>query len=251
MMQYLMWRVMAGLNHKIEISFMMVGHTKFAPDWAFGLLKQKFRRSDVGCIHDLAKVVRDSATVNNAQVVGSEDGTVFVHQYNWASFFEGVFKRQAFDGIKSLHHLVFAATNPGKVVVRKRVDGVEKTIHVLSKAHVNWQPSPHNMPVELEPPGLSRERRTYLYEKIREFCPEETRDIACPHPDMLNSPSTDQESAAPLPPPLQPSPVNLPPISPPGLPPQLSPACLPHPLLPACLPPPLSPPLAKKKRKGQ
>jgi hypothetical protein len=112
MMQYLTWRVMAGLNRKIEISFMMVGHTKFAPDWAFGLLKQKFRRSNVGCLHDLAKMVRDSSTINNAQ---SEDGTVFVRQYNWSSFFEKMFKRQAFDGIKSLHHLVFTASTPGKL----------------------------------------------------------------------------------------------------------------------------------------
>ena len=32
-MQYLAWRVMTGLNQRIEISFMMVGHTKFAPDY--------------------------------------------------------------------------------------------------------------------------------------------------------------------------------------------------------------------------
>ena len=44
-MQYLAWRVMTGLNKRIEISFMMVGHTKFAPDWCFGLLKQRFRRT--------------------------------------------------------------------------------------------------------------------------------------------------------------------------------------------------------------
>ena len=33
-MQYLVWRVLTGLNTKIEMSFMVVGHTKFAPDWA-------------------------------------------------------------------------------------------------------------------------------------------------------------------------------------------------------------------------
>ena len=43
-MQYLAWRVMSGLNESIEISFLLVGHTKFAPDWCFGLLKQRLRR---------------------------------------------------------------------------------------------------------------------------------------------------------------------------------------------------------------
>jgi hypothetical protein len=54
-----------------------------------------------------------------------------------------------------LHHLVITASTPRKVVVRKKVDGVEKTLRVLSKAHVNWQPSPDNMPVEIQPHGWS------------------------------------------------------------------------------------------------
>lgn len=98
-MQYLTWRVLAGLNKKIEISFMMVGHTKFAPDWAFGLLKQKFRKTAVGCLEDLVRVVNDSASVNYAQLVGYKDGTILVHQYNWSEFFATYFKRQGFDGI--------------------------------------------------------------------------------------------------------------------------------------------------------
>ena len=106
-MQYLAWRILAGLNKKIEISFMMVGHTKFAPDWAFGLLKQKFRRSIVGCLDDLVRVVNESASINVPQLVGNENGTIIVHQYNWSEFFSSFFKRQAFDGIKSLHHLIF------------------------------------------------------------------------------------------------------------------------------------------------
>ena len=56
-MQYLAWRVLAGLNERIEISFMIVGHTKFAPDWCFGLFKQRFRRTKVGCLADIARVV--------------------------------------------------------------------------------------------------------------------------------------------------------------------------------------------------
>ncbi len=108
-MQYLAWRVLSGLNKKIEISFMMVGHTKFAPDWAFGLLKQKkrFRKSVVGCLDDMVRVVNESASVNVAQLVGSESGNTFVHQYNWSDYFHRFYKHQAFDGIKSFHHLTF------------------------------------------------------------------------------------------------------------------------------------------------
>ena len=86
MMQYLAWRVLDGLNRRIEISFLIVGHTKFAPDWCFGLLKQAYRRTKVGCLDDIVRLVESSAVVNNAQLVGREDGTVIVHQYNWAEF---------------------------------------------------------------------------------------------------------------------------------------------------------------------
>ena len=48
MMYYLMWRVLTGLHKEVKISFLPVGHTKFAPDWCFGLLKQRFLRTKIG-----------------------------------------------------------------------------------------------------------------------------------------------------------------------------------------------------------
>lgn len=104
MMQYFAWRVLSGLNEKIEISFLLVGHTKFAPDWCFGLLKQKFRKTKVGCLADIAKVVNTSAVVNHAELVGNEDGTVLVTQYDWAKSF---IRDKPFKALKALHHLVF------------------------------------------------------------------------------------------------------------------------------------------------
>ena len=58
----------AGLHKSIAISFLIVGHTKFAPDWAFGLLKQHFRKTRVNCLDDLVRVVEGSAKVNHAQL---------------------------------------------------------------------------------------------------------------------------------------------------------------------------------------
>ena len=68
--QYLMWRVLTGLHKRMTLSFMMVGHTKFSPDWCFGLIKQKWRKSVVGCLDDLADTVNRSAAPNVAQLVG-------------------------------------------------------------------------------------------------------------------------------------------------------------------------------------
>jgi len=41
MMQYLAWRVLSQ-KHKITLSFLPVGHTKFFPDAGFGMLKRKW-----------------------------------------------------------------------------------------------------------------------------------------------------------------------------------------------------------------
>ena len=112
---------------------MIVGHTKFGPDWAFGLVKQKYRKTKVGCLDDIVKVVEDSAHVNFAQLVGLEDCTVIVKQYDWSTYLSSYFKKTAFSGIKSLHHLSFSASEPGIVTVREYCDSEPIKIPILSK----------------------------------------------------------------------------------------------------------------------
>lgn len=60
-MWYLAWRVIIGLHDKIELNFMLPGHTKFCPDAYFALLKRCYKRQDHNDdIADLAKCVRKS-----------------------------------------------------------------------------------------------------------------------------------------------------------------------------------------------
>ena len=69
MMWYLAWRVLCGLHTTISIHFMLAGHTKFAPDWCFGLIKRKLRRTRVSCLTDIVDVVNTSSTANRAQLL--------------------------------------------------------------------------------------------------------------------------------------------------------------------------------------
>ena len=78
--------MLAGLHKTITISFLPVGHTKFSPDWCFGLLKQKFRKSEVNCLDDFVSVVHKSADVNAAQLVGTQSGEVTVPTHNWSGY---------------------------------------------------------------------------------------------------------------------------------------------------------------------
>ena len=151
--QYLCWRVLCGLHRTVTLSFMVVGHTKFSPDWCFGLLKQRYRRSRVGCLDDVVKVVEESATCNTAQLVWTQDSQTVVTTYDRAAML-------------------------GR---RHEAEGVETTLDL--GLDPDWAPSSRVLPHVLPPSGLSFERRTYLYEKIREFVPEELRDVVCHRPE--------------------------------------------------------------------
>lgn len=91
-LQYLLWRVVHGLHETISLNFLIVGHIKFAPDWAFGLVKQSYRRKMVSCLEEIVDVVQSSTLtgVNIPQLVGREDGEVIVKQRNWQSFLEAI-----------------------------------------------------------------------------------------------------------------------------------------------------------------
>ena len=178
LMFYMMYRILMGLHDEIQVSFLPVGHTKFSPDWCFGLLKRHFKRSKVGCLDDLVRVVNESATPNVAQLVGSQSGDVIVKMYNWSSYFDDKTIKTSLKGITQMHHFKFTKTKPGKVMVRNTTTDSEREITLLKD--ISWRPI--DQPQQLFPPGLSLERRWYLYEKIREFCPDNHRDLVCPKP---------------------------------------------------------------------
>ena len=157
---------------------MIVGHTKFTPDSCFGLLKQRFRKTEVGCLADIVQVVEMSANVNKAKLVGAENGAVFVNTYDWLSFFAPRFKKVP--NIKSYHHFLFSSTRPGTVECKEFSDSRE-TVFTLLK-NQTWNPSLTELPAVMHPSGLSSERQWYLYDKIRPFCPVNSADITCPLP---------------------------------------------------------------------
>ena len=183
MIYYCMWRTLCGLHNEIILSFLIVGHTKFAPDWCFGLAKQCYRRTFVSSLDDIANTVAHSSHVNVPQLVGTLDGTIHVPTYNWSEFFEDHVKKTALKGISKYQHFRFSRSAPGAVFVKNSSDGVEKKIMLLKDE--TWRPSPNDLPEIIVPNGLSPERQLYLYEKIREFCTDSTKDLVCPKPPSI------------------------------------------------------------------
>ena len=164
MLHYLIWRV---LHQQIILSFLIVGHTKFSPDWCFGLLKQRFRRTRVGCLADLEQVVNISAETNVAQLVGTQSGEV-VHTYDWTSMF-----------VKQYNHFTISASTPGSVFVKVESDSESSTSLLINHT---WSPTRDNLPPVVVPSGLSLDRQWYLYNQIGQYCPDNVRDVVCPRP---------------------------------------------------------------------
>ena len=182
MMQYLAWRAM---TKRLTLSFLVVGHTKFAPDWCFGLFKQSYRRTRVGCLGSIAEVVNKSAECNFAQLCSTEDAGVIVPTYDWTTFFAPHLKK--ISGIKKYYHFRFESSEPGVVYVKERINSPnEEKISLLkeSPSKEKWSPEVNVLPEIIEPKGLSVERQWYLYEHIREFCPDEDKDVTCPKPSV-------------------------------------------------------------------
>ena len=162
---------------------MLVGHTKFSPDWCFGLLKQHLRRCSIDCLDDLVREVERSADVNHAQLTGTQSGETLVPMYNWTQHFHPHFR--SVHNIKTYHSFHFSNSSPGHVAIKQYSDGDEQVVKIMSG---DWSPSYTELPEVVTPEGLSQERQLYLYTHIRPFCREEVRDIAFPPPQPVSPP---------------------------------------------------------------
>ncbi len=185
-----MWRVRVGLHKSITYSFLPVGHTKFGPDWCFGLLKQKYRYTAVNSLDDIVQLTESSSVANTSQLVGEQDGSVVVPFYNWQGFLSPHYNR--LNGIKSNQH--FKITAPGVVEARIESDSNPKLFNLQKDG--NWNATA--LPEQIIPPGLSNKRQWYLYDKIRQFCSEESKDLVCPLPSVTREQSVPPDNIPPL-----------------------------------------------------
>ncbi|KAL7390188.1 hypothetical protein ABVT39_016614 [Epinephelus coioides] len=148
MLWYHAWRLGHKLHSIPSIHFLIAGHTKFAPDCGFGLIKQAFMRTRVNTLADIAKVVENSSPeshLNIPQLVGMADGRVIVKTFDWQTHLSPYFRR--LPQIKSYQHfrvkdleefidhyyygcvMEGPADNPNK---RKKTDSATDTQDLLS-----------------------------------------------------------------------------------------------------------------------
>ena len=131
---YLMWRVANGKNSSISLSFMIAGHTKFAPDRHFGLIRKTNRRTPVETINCLERFVRNSLTIgcNISQLVRSPSGELLVNYYDWTSYFKDYFK--AIPAIAKYHVFCCSHDDPGVIYLRETTQSKEISKSLVKKS---------------------------------------------------------------------------------------------------------------------
>jgi hypothetical protein len=183
LIQYLMYRVITGLHDKIELSFLIVGHTKFSPDGYFGLIKRHYRRSQVYTYEQLANIAKSSSKNGHNVCVGNAAPPIIYR--DWTSWLAQYFT--AFKGISNYHHFKIEKNHPSCLIVKERKDSEEIMVE-LEKKKFPFSNPPKKLPEQLFAAGLSLKRQWYLYDQIRCHIPNETdKDRTCPHPEKPKS----------------------------------------------------------------
>ncbi|XP_047246940.1 uncharacterized protein LOC124883730 isoform X2 [Girardinichthys multiradiatus] len=142
----------------------------------------------VSCEGLQKQVVENSSPesrLNIPQLVGLEDGTVFVNMFYWQAHLNPYFRK--LPQIKSYQHFSFDAKRLGVVLARTHSDAEPVSFQLLCDPDV--LPPVDCFPAQLAP-GLATDRQTYLYSKIRPFCSDEAQDITCPAPQSTTQNGT-------------------------------------------------------------
>jgi len=106
--------------------------------------------------------------VNVSQLVGSENGDVYVFTLNWQSLLSELF--QSLPGIKKIHHFQFCADQPGVVLYKICPDDSKQLFDLRSQKAV----------FDGTMPGLPLNRQWYLYNQICQYAAADAQDTVYP-----------------------------------------------------------------------
>lgn len=163
-MAYCCWRVMAGLEDEIRISFMIVGHTRCSVDGGFGLAKKKYRSADVDSPEQLASTVEASSKQNKVDS--------FTWEWrDWDEFLALKFRRIV--GITKFQHFRFSQEFLGEVRMKQTFESEEVSLKLCKTSATSFDPL--SLPLVLPAAGLTDDRRKYLADNVLEFCRPEHR----------------------------------------------------------------------------
>ncbi|XP_060558826.1 uncharacterized protein LOC132719099 [Ruditapes philippinarum] len=151
------------------------GHTKCLVDGGFGRIKKLFKRSDCESLSQFADIVDKSARHNFLVLYRNENNDQTWKWYDWKSYLTRYFLQVK--GIQKYHSFRFSAADKSVVFVKERTDSEEIRVALIRR---NTEVLTTTFPEVIQPAGLSRTRREYLYRNVRKYVRPAYQDAACP-----------------------------------------------------------------------
>ena len=148
----------------ITLSILMVGHTKFSPDWCFGLCKRLYKRIKVSSL----KHCKGDKRISWVQLCLV--GFAWRWQYNCSYIWLDKLLCATHPGIKRIHHFRVSSSQPCFIFTKEHSDTVEVKFNMLKQP---WSPNKDELP----PP---RRASVVSVWTDRPFCSNEDKDTTCP-----------------------------------------------------------------------
>ncbi len=181
LMRFLAWLCVTNFVSEIEIKFMVVGHTHFLVDTNFSHIKRKYQRSNAYIIEHLADIVTASAKSNEAVVLSHKK------IFNFTSALSQPF--MAIPKIASKHYFKFTSNKPWVALVKSSLDDDWEEISLIKKNTSKVQKAKISVRINslkcLPSVGISSEKKVDFYDNIRNFVPDEFKNILCPKPSEI------------------------------------------------------------------
>ena len=179
-----MWLVTTSRLRRIELKFMIKGHTHSIIDGGIGQTKRELRRSDVFCLEHWRNVINQSASTNRTEVVNGNN------VYDWKKGLRPYFK--AFKGLSQFQHLVIDSTKPGCVLAQYGFDDdTPKKRRLLKSDTIVKLDAFQNLPTSLAAIGFkggTSEKEKALFDNLRRYVEDEWKDEICPNPETFKTP---------------------------------------------------------------
>lgn len=178
-MQFFLLMVCLGFLRHAELKFMIRGHTHCTIDGGHGIIKKEWRKRNIFSMEQAARAIRESSPVAGTQYAVILQPETF---YDWERFLAKYFKK--LPNILSFQEFETDAVRPGILRYRKNNKDIWQETQLARKAFPDFS-SLQNLQdalTQLKSPGISEKKQKHLYEKVREYVPEEFRDSICPKP---------------------------------------------------------------------
>jgi hypothetical protein len=163
-----------GWYQKVNMIFLVAGHTKNAADWLFNLLKKEYQKSNIYNMQQLVNKLNDHRLIH-AVKVGAEDF------YDFNSYFDSIYTQIPSGAIKQYQYFKAYFMKSGWFQAQSSSpllsEGVIFDLRPPKKDEQQRKSIIKNFDIKhiknLEPPGVRPIKQVEMYEKWRRFVPAE------------------------------------------------------------------------------